>query len=129
MVDTFALMLAVGTGILIAQSMAGNSTTDQVNPMLLMVMLAPMIMLTVVNWCMIAMDGQSVGKLLCRIKIVDLKGESPGFFQGVFMRYWVVGLLNMVPFFGLIDAFWIFSNDAKRCLHDYIAGTFVIDAK
>ena len=85
-------------------------------------------MLVICQGYMIAVDGRTIGKYCVKSKIVKLNGQPPGFFQGIFMRIIVINLLGIIPFFGLINACWIFQNESKRCLHDYIAGTFVIDA-
>ena len=128
LVDSFCLLFAIGIGVGIAMAMDTSSAEGQVNPVLLIVMVAPTFILSLVNWCMIAMDGRTVGKYALNIKIVNLQGDPPGFFQGVLLRYWVTALLGMIPFFALIDAFWIFANEGKRCIHDFIAGTYVIEA-
>jgi uncharacterized RDD family membrane protein YckC len=60
------------------------------------------------------------------MKIVRHDGSNPGFLQAVVMRNWLRVLLNMVPFFALADALFIFGAN-KRCLHDLLAGTYVID--
>lgn len=46
------------------------------------------------------------------------------------MRYLAIGPIGYVPFvgryFSVIDALFIYGEN-KRCLHDYIAGTMVVD--
>lgn len=82
--------------------------------------------LSLIQWNMIATQGQSIGKKLLGMTIVRHDGTNPGFLQGVVMRNWLRHLLNMVPLFALADALFIFGEN-KRCLHDILAGTHVID--
>lgn len=81
----------------------------------------------IVQWNLIATRGQSIGKFITCIRIVTVNGRLPGFFMGVVVRNWVRNLLAIIPFFGLIDLLPIF-GDAKRCIHDYMAGTRVVQA-
>ena len=74
--------------------------------------------------------GQTVGKILVNTKIVDLHGNIPNFGKLIFLRYFIFGLIGQIPFvgglFGLADALFIFGED-KRCLHDHLAGTIVVN--
>ena len=71
--------------------------------------------------------GQTIGKMITKIKIVRLEDMSNGgFYVNVLKR----GLINFVAFtiiVPLIDYLSIFS-ESKRCLHDKIAGTIVINS-
>lgn len=69
--------------------------------------------------------GQTLGKLVLNIKIVDQKTlQNPGFIQTGFVRgfLYAFSITLIVP---LVDALWIFRK-GNRCLHDLIAGTIVI---
>ena len=94
-------------------------------------MSAGVIVASVVNIVLVAMRGQSVGKILADIKIVSYpeRAES-GFVNMVVLRMWVVGVLSIIPILGgifaLVDPLFIFGDDT-RCLHDKIASTCVID--
>jgi len=84
----------------------------------------------------LAVRGQTLGKRLMGIQIVDDAGRPAGFFRAVLLRSWVFGLLTglvqgclsiagiVVP---LVDALFIF-GDERRTLHDLLAGTWVRDA-
>jgi uncharacterized RDD family membrane protein YckC len=83
------------------------------------------------------MSGQSIGKKLTRIRIVRIGSREPvGFLYGVFLREWVLGLIQApsacciclapIPMIvSLVDACWIFGEE-RRCLHDLIAKTHVV---
>lgn len=76
--------------------------------------------------------GQTMGKKLLGIKIVNFDDESnPGFVKAFLLRALVNGLIGCVPVIGavysLVDICFIFRED-RRCLHDLIAGTKVVKA-
>jgi len=87
----------------------------------------------------VATSGQSLGKKLLRMRIERLDGAAPGFLHGVLIRSWLMAVLAAVPgtlcmmlfIFPLAgvgfiaDALSIFGRD-RRCLHDRLAGTRVI---
>ena len=72
-------------------------------------------------------NGQSIGKKMVNIKVVRVDGSpvSLGRFFG--LRYFVNGLLGIVPLYGLVDVLFIFS-ESRQCLHDKIADTIVVRA-
>jgi len=76
--------------------------------------------------------GQTVGKMLTRIRISDLEGNVPDFTKVILLRYLPISLASVVPvvgpFMSLLDVLFIFRSD-RRCLHDLIAGTKVVRAK
>lgn len=90
--------------------------------------------------------GQTVGKRLLGIRIVNSEGHAPGFFRGVVLRGWIplamslyaVNLAGDTFFFSDMTQIGIrvlsFANivaifmEPPRCLHDHLAGTYVVDA-
>lgn len=86
------------------------------------------------QWWLMASEGTSVGKRAIHIRVVRLDGTPPGFFAGVVLRSWVLGVAGFVAalavgglaqVLGLADALLVFS-DRGRTLHDRIAGTPVV---
>ena len=86
--------------------------------------------------------GQSLGKRIMKIKVVNEDGDNPGFAGTVAMREIVPNLVltvvGMIPFLGIIAqlGFWIaclvmlFLVDRdRRTLQDMIAKTYVVDAE
>jgi uncharacterized RDD family membrane protein YckC len=72
--------------------------------------------------------GQTLGKKWLGIKIALADGGPASFGSAVIMRILVgQGILAMIPFYGLIDALFIFRED-RRCVHDLVAGTKVVVA-
>lgn len=78
---------------------------------------------------LLSTTGQSIGKKTMKIKIVRLDTRKKGsFITIVLIRTSLNFLLGIiVPFYSFIDALFIFGED-RRCIHDLIAGTCVIDA-
>jgi uncharacterized RDD family membrane protein YckC len=80
----------------------------------------------------LSQSGQTWGKKLLKMKIVDLQGNKPDFLRLIALRYGSGYVIVMIPIIGtlyiLIDALFIFRDD-KRCIHDHIAGTRVVVAE
>lgn len=76
--------------------------------------------------------GQTIGKKLLNIAIVDLNGNKPDFWPLIGKRYVPVALVAYIPLIGtiltLVNVLFIFRDD-KRCVHDHIAGTIVVKAE
>lgn len=77
-------------------------------------------------------QGQTLGKKALGIRIVDMSTEQPlPVGKLLAMRYGPLWLVALIPFVGgiaaLVDVLFIFGED-RRCVHDLIAGTKVVDA-
>ncbi|WP_254510436.1 RDD family protein [Anatilimnocola floriformis] len=137
LVDGLLMGLAVAAGVLLVSLLISQGlfsqhalrikefNWDKLNAQA--VIYFPLLMLLLIQWNMIASRGQSIGKYLLGMKIVDPHGGNPGFICGVILRNWVRFALSFIPFFSLIDVLFIF-GDSRRCLHDYLAGTTVVEA-
>ncbi len=79
----------------------------------------------------LATNGQSIGKKVLSIRIVDMNGELLPFAKLMGMRYAPVVVVSLIPFIGqyliTIESLFVFRKD-KRCVHDLIAGTQVVNA-
>jgi uncharacterized RDD family membrane protein YckC len=78
---------------------------------------------------LLAREGQTIGKRLMHIRIVTYEDDSlPGAGRAIWRRAILNGILgNFIPLYALIDLLFIFGAE-RRCLHDYIAGTKVVEA-
>ena len=107
----------------------GNILDDPSEDNIMIVILIPVLLVTIVQWYLIATSGQSIAKKLLGMKIVRLDGSDVGFVHGVILRVWALAALQLIPFvgnfIGLADALTIFGVE-QRCIHDHIAGTRVI---
>ncbi|MEZ6133298.1 MAG: RDD family protein [Pirellulaceae bacterium] len=123
-VSFLSLALAQATG-LIAKELSPGDVAGAIEA--LCIMGFPIAVFCMVQWNLIATRGQSMGKMLLFIRIVNDRGNPPGFVQGVILRDWVRVLLGLIPFFNIIDILFIF-GESRRCIHDFIAGTRVVQA-
>lgn len=86
----------------------------------------------VVHGYLLKKSGQTVGKKLLGTKITDLDGNLPDLTTLVVKRYLPISVVSIIPMIGpmlsLIDIVFIFRQD-RRCVHDLIAGTKVVDAQ
>jgi len=84
----------------------------------------------VINYRLLEKRGQTVGKWFVGVAIVGLDGSNKGVVHLLIYRYALEMLFGWVPFvgwiFGLADPLAIFGRE-RRCLHDLIAGTKVIE--
>jgi uncharacterized RDD family membrane protein YckC len=75
-------------------------------------------------------NGQTVGKKLLGIRIADLDGNVPDLARLLLLRYLPVSLVTLIPVVGnylpVFDVLFIFQA-SRRCLHDVIAGTIVVE--
>lgn len=128
-IDSVAAVVTIVAGLVLSLVIGGigAQAAGEANPSALLVILILPAMLGICQAYLIATEGRTIGKYCVKSKIVNLKGQPPGFLQGIVLRIFATALLGMIPFFGIVNILWIF-NEPKRCLHDYIAGTFVIDA-
>ena len=75
--------------------------------------------------------GQTIGKRLVGIKVVQTDGSRCELWRFFVLRYFVPGLLGAIPLIGplvtIIGLLLIF-GEQQRCLHDLTANTIVIQA-
>ncbi|MEU9890449.1 RDD family protein [Sphaerisporangium sp. NPDC051011] len=80
-------------------------------------------------WWTHARWGQTLGKKICRIKVVTVDGEPLTSRQSALRAVFYAGQV-MIPYLGiplaLADQLTIAASE-KRCLHDIVTGTVVID--
>ena len=92
-----------------------------------------LVLLTVVlatQWTLLGVRGQTLGKIVARIRVVRVDGSRASFLHTVVARNWpffLCGLFlgNAGSIVGTLDMLFVFRRD-KRCLHDLMAGTKVV---
>ncbi|MEO9946274.1 RDD family protein [Paraglaciecola sp.] len=81
------------------------------------------------NFKLLIKNGQTIGKKLLNIKIVDMDGNQADLKKHLLKRYGTYFIPNQVPIAGgifqLINILFIFRRD-KRCIHDLAGGTQVV---
>lgn len=85
----------------------------------------------IVNGYTLHKRGQTLGKMMVATQIVSAKGHQLlPLWKILLLRWLPIGVLSSIPVIGpvlgLLNVLLIFAND-KRCGHDHIAGTIVID--
>lgn len=82
------------------------------------------------QFVMLYRHGQTLGKKILGIRIVRSDGSRAGFGRLLLLRYLIPGVIGAIPFIGilfsLVDPLFIF-GDEKRCVHDLLADTIVVD--
>lgn len=83
-----------------------------------------------INYRLLDTRGQTVGKWCVDLAIVGVDGSRKSALHILIKRVLPTWVAGMVPFVGnllvLVDSLFILGKD-KRCIHDRIAGTKVID--
>ncbi|UOO90347.1 RDD family protein [Vitreoscilla massiliensis] len=128
----------------VISAQAGASAPDFSGASMGMIGLGSLLVLAyyIVQAVLMSKNGQSMGKRIMKIKVVDEDGDNPGFVKVVLMREVVPNLVlafvGMIPFLGPIAqiGFWVaclvmlFLVDRDRqTLQDMIAKTYVVDAE
>jgi len=134
----FTRLLAVGIDTIVAipvlvvcYAAYGFETLDDTVPLLVTLFLG-LCGVVLVQGLFLALRAQTIGKMLLGLRIIDVAtGRRAGFARLVFLRMLVTSLLSALAgigwIFGLVDCLFIFRED-RRCLHDFIAGTRVVQA-
>ncbi len=86
------------------------------------------VFLVIQGWLLLT-KGQTVGKMICKLRIVRTDGSKAEPWRLLGLRYGVGFLANMnaitMMIYALVDALLIF-RASRQCLHDTIADTKVI---
>ncbi|MBM3997692.1 MAG: RDD family protein [Planctomycetes bacterium] len=126
LIDGVVALLALGPGLIVYAS------SEHINITGITLLIVGAVALAICQWTLLVKRGQTIGKYAMNVRIVRYTdGSNPGFVGAVFLRSIVPGLIGAIPcigsLFGLADELCIFGDDC-RCLHDYIAGTKVVEA-
>ncbi len=82
-----------------------------------------------INYKFLVGSGQTIGKKVFKMKVVDMQGRQTTLKGHLLKRYAFHLLLPLVPKIGQIAAFvnalFIFRQN-RRCVHDLVAGTQVV---
>jgi uncharacterized RDD family membrane protein YckC len=87
--------------------------------------------LSIINLVLLNKNGQTLGKKIVGTKVVMADGSPAPLWRIVLLRWLPLAAVSAIPLVGgivaIIDACVIFASD-RRCGHDHIAGTIVVDA-
>jgi uncharacterized RDD family membrane protein YckC len=133
--DGLLMMPFLGVGMYVASSLGFSVLHDKLSWQL--VVWACMAPLTLYQWVLIVRTGQTLGKRWNKIKIFMKDGEQVDFLHGVVLRNWILyfipvlvalvvpGTDQLMSLVTIVDLVIIFGA-THRCLHDFIAGTQVL---
>ena len=95
---------------------------------------AGLAVLGIVGWnaLLLARNGQTIGKKSVGIRIVRSDGSDAAFLRLFLLRGFLIWVLSWLPYIGqlfsLVNVLFIFRAD-RRCIHDLIADTRVVEAE
>ncbi|MBS0204797.1 MAG: RDD family protein [Planctomycetes bacterium] len=125
--DSVAAIVVVGPGLglLIASGDGDDSTLAGIGVLLLLVGIMALVVLQIY---LLLTRSQSIGKFLVKTQIFDYEERVPAGFVKTFLLRGVVNQIlgTICSLYSLIDVLMVF-GDEHRCLHDRIAGTYVVD--
>ncbi|MFV2061748.1 MAG: RDD family protein [Gammaproteobacteria bacterium] len=102
---------------------------DFLTSMIILIMV--MVAYIAINGYTLNKNGQTLGKLICKIKIVRVDFSKVDLSRIIFARYLPITFVGQIPIVGgivsLVDVLFIF-RQSRQCLHDNIADTVVIKA-
>jgi uncharacterized RDD family membrane protein YckC len=127
LVDQFVVVLPFSIGLFLQLILMKDQERFAPETALLL-LLGALVSLGVMGYQLhlVAESGQTIGKRMRNIRMVRGDGSPVTLSRVIFLRNVVPGLVNSAcSAFGLIDALFIFNND-RRCLHDVIADTKVV---
>ena len=78
-------------------------------------------------FCEVFNKGQSLGKKLLQIRVIDIHGRTPSI-EAYFMR-WIFRLIDNTFSFGILASLFIVSTENKQRLGDILAQTLVVSLK
>jgi uncharacterized RDD family membrane protein YckC len=129
------MIMAMGSSAFVAAAQGNEPTPEQLEPNMGLMAFSGVLflILLVVNLMWLIKRGQSIGKRIVGIRIVGLESDTnPGGVKTVVLRGIVNGIIGAIPllgaFYSIADILFIFGKD-RRCLHDLLAGTRVVQGQ
>ncbi len=131
-IDGVLLMIPVALIIYLIDGAAAFEPETEPSDTAIFSAMGYLIALGITQVVLLSLRGQTIGKIICRIRIVLASSGAPaGFLNAVVLRGFLASLPTGIPILGLlyylIDICFIFGAE-RRCLHDYIGGTRVVIA-
>lgn len=122
--------LALGLVVIVVAFAAGALKASDETAVYVVIIVAVLVILGI-NLYLLAERGQTIGKMVLKVRIVRTTGEKASLGRILFLRMAPMNILSAIPYLGvllsLIDALMIFGEE-RRCLHDHFADTVVVNA-
>ncbi|QRM18732.1 hypothetical protein GBK02_04635 [Dechloromonas sp. TW-R-39-2] len=124
------LLIGIAALFLGSQIIKTLDTTNLLSIFGIFVAIAIVLGVPVYQAVLLSLTGQSIGKKMLKLRVVTFpEASNSGFARAVFKRWWLPSLLYLIPYLGWVfwmaDCLFIF-NKNRRCLHDLVAGTMVV---
>lgn len=124
------LLVAIAALFLSAQIIKTLDATNLLSIFGIFVAIAIVLGVSVYQAVSLSLTGQTIGKKMLKLRVVTFPNASnAGFARAVFKRWWLPSSLYLIPYlgwaFGVADCLFIL-NKNRRCLHDLVAGTMVV---
>lgn len=126
MID-YVCALLVTLPVLSSAVLVAASEQQALNGVGIMATLAGFLVLGIVQASYLVREGQTIGKKLMKIRIVGHLDEVvPHWPRVLAVRYVLNTMMRQIPLYAFVDVMFIFGAE-QRCVHDYLAGTKVIE--
>lgn len=129
--DTLLVALALAPMVVAALTHERGQSISAAGAGLLLLTLVALAAVAALNLTLLYQRGQTLGKRWIGIRVVRSDGDRASLPRLLFLRGFVPGFIAAIPYLGnpfaLVNVLWIFGQP-RRCLHDYIADTIVVDA-
>lgn len=110
---------------------AGADASGEANPAFVLIgfglAFAGFVVWAYLNLKQMGATGQSLAKKYFNIKVVRSDGSPASLSNLIWKRNVVNWLLGIIPLYGIIEILFIFAED-RKCIHDKIADTIVVEA-
>jgi uncharacterized RDD family membrane protein YckC len=128
-IDGLLILSPVAAAFMLTQGTAESAETTAFRFRL---WIGAVVLIGIVQLTLLSMRGQTLGKIAMSIRIVDYYAEAnPGLVKLVLLRSLVPALIYGLPCLGVLFMFadWLsIFGEERRCIHDLIAGTKVVDS-
>ena len=126
MID-YVCALLVTLPVLSSAVLVAASEQTSLNGIGIMATFAGFPVLGTVQVSYLVREGQTIGKKLMKIRIVGhLDDAVPHWSRVLGMRYVLNTAMRQIPLYAFVDVMFVFGAE-QRCIHDYLAGTKVIE--
>ena len=132
LVDGLVGLILVGPGyVLMLLGQSGGSQPGALFYVGVLLLMVGSLAAMVIQIYLLYTRSQTIGKYVMKTQIVDYQtGQRADLVHAFVLRLFVNGLIGAIPCIGLIytitDICFIFRQD-RRCIHDLLASTVVVD--
>ncbi len=123
-IDNLVLILPIGIGAALA--FAVTDSGESVGPWMLAGLVLGFGLYALLQLTQLRSTGQTLGKRVAGTRVLAVDGSPVGPWRACFFRDGLLLVANATRILGLINAVTVFQA-SRRCIHDHILGTVVVD--